>query len=219
MQVKKAVFKNFGIHEYLEVNFVQGLNGVFGANGCGKSTVTDGLYAAITNDWNRFDGIKNDNIRDTADEKTESSVYIEAESGGVNWSLLRGLRPNKSELRIEGRPEGIHKTAEIQHALEEDLGLNMKMLAQYAFVAQGDMFSFLSETAGERAWRLGEIVPAFFAVLRRRSDSLLTLGTQPLERRAAILAELCVRRTLMLADRAFHGFPLLGAVGTACPET
>jgi exonuclease SbcC len=151
MWIKRAVFKNFGRHEFLEVDFVQGLNGIFGVNGGGKSTVTDGIFAAISNEWGRFHGVKTDNIRDLAHEKAESSIYIEAESLGVGWTLHRGLRPNKSELLIEGRTKGIHKANEIQHALEEDLGVNMKLLEKYVFVPQWSMFSFLSETAGDRA--------------------------------------------------------------------
>jgi len=151
MWIKKAVFKNFGRHAVLELDFTQGLIGIFGPNGSGKSTITDGIYAALTNDWSRFAGVKTDNIRDTADEKDESSVYIEAEHDGVGFSLLRSLRPNKSELRIEGREKGIHKATDIQHELEHNLGVDTKLIGIYSFVRQWDMFAFLSQTPGDRA--------------------------------------------------------------------
>ena len=49
MFIKFARFKNFVKHALLEVNFERGLVAIVGANGNGKSTITDGLYAALTN--------------------------------------------------------------------------------------------------------------------------------------------------------------------------
>jgi DNA repair exonuclease SbcCD ATPase subunit len=150
MWVKKATFKNFGRHELLEIELECGLVGLFGPNGCGKSTVTDGIFACLTNDFSRFDGVKADNICDTAEDDEESYISIVAEHDSVEFELYRGLRPNSQWLRIGGGQK-IRKASDIQTALEEQLGVPFKLLERFCFVPQWAMFAFLSATPGERA--------------------------------------------------------------------
>ena len=150
MFIKFARFKNFVKHALLEVNFEKGLVAIIGANGNGKSTITDGLYAALTNDFGRFGVNKADCIHDQATDKQESSIYIEAEHNGVEFKLLRGVRPNRSELSINGGPS-IRKTEDIRDALENHLGINRKVMSEYVFIPQWGMASFLSATSSERS--------------------------------------------------------------------
>lgn len=150
MYIKRVIFTNFGRHRKLDLSFQRGLVGLIGPNGSGKSTITDGLYAALTNDFRRFAGVKNDNICLDADEKESSSIHLFIEHQGVNFELFRGLRsPAKSWLKIDGQI--IENATRIELELREKLGLNLKLLDTYVFVPQWEMFSFLSQTAGERA--------------------------------------------------------------------
>ncbi|MEX2431422.1 MAG: AAA family ATPase, partial [Dehalococcoidia bacterium] len=151
MHIKRAIFINFGPHRHLELDFEQGLVGVFGRNGSGKSHVTDGMYACLTGDFSRFDGVKTDCICDLAGDKEESSITLVAEHEGTGFELTRMLRPNKQILRIQGEAVSITKANEIQEALEERLGVDRRLIDRYVFVGQWQMFSFLADTPGERA--------------------------------------------------------------------
>jgi DNA repair exonuclease SbcCD ATPase subunit len=150
MHLISAVFKNFGRHEHLSVDFSKGLVGIVGPNGSGKSTITDGIYSTLTGDFSRFDGVKTDNINDMAPENAPSYIELIGEHDGVQFTLRRSLRPNHSRLTIGGEEE-LTKAGEIQTALEDSLGINNKLIDAYVFVSQWRMFEFLSQTSSKRA--------------------------------------------------------------------
>lgn len=185
MWIKQAEFKNFGPHQHLIIDFQCGLVGIFGANGRGKSHVTDGIYAALTNDFSRFPGPKADCIRDTAGEKDESSIAITAVHNDIEFVLYRGLRPNKNKLTFADDSENeFTKATEIQQILEERLGVDNRLINQYGFVGQWEMFGFLSQTPGERAktyqhlcrtTQAQEIVDAVDAMLKQDEGLLETV--------------------------------------------
>lgn len=150
MWIQRAVFKNFGPHAHLDLKLGHGLIGIIGRNGCGKSTITDGLYAALTNDFGRFDGVKTDCIRSMSGEKDESSIYLEIEHEGSIFKLLRGIRPSRNELVIDNE-KPVTKANDIQALLHRRLGIDPRLMDKYVFVKQWDMFSFLSDTPGDRA--------------------------------------------------------------------
>ncbi len=154
MWIKRALFTNFGPHRKLDLTFQQGLVGIFGFNGAGKSTVTDGIYAALTNDFSRFPGIKDDCINLLSEPDEESSIYLEGEHNGSRFELFRGLRVPKgtprNSLIVDGG-EAITNANNIESELEEKLGVNGRLIGTYVFVAQWTMFDFLDKTGGERA--------------------------------------------------------------------
>lgn len=151
MYIKSIHFKNFGRHEELKVDLQCGLIGIVGPNGCGKSTITDGVYAALTNDFGRFDGKKEENITDTSDPQENSFIELVVVHNNQELKILRSLRPNKSRLWISGRDEPFTKSGDIQREIEERLGITNKLLDKFCFVGQWGMFSFLSDTPGDRA--------------------------------------------------------------------
>ncbi len=56
MHIKFVTFHNFGPHAHFETAFKRGSIGIFGSNGKGKTHLVNGVYAALTNDFSRFDG-------------------------------------------------------------------------------------------------------------------------------------------------------------------
>lgn len=149
MNLRYVRLENVGRHELFEQRFTKGLIGVFGPNGTGKSTLLNSVYAALTNDFGRFAGVKEDMIRDTAPKGAKSSIEVEIEHGGVVFSLTRQFRPNRSRLKV-GDVE-FTKANEIDVELRKLLGVPLDLLNTYVFVDQWKMFAFLSQTPAQRA--------------------------------------------------------------------
>ncbi len=150
MRIEYVTLKNFGPFALFEQEMDNGLIGIVGRNGAGKSTFVNAVYAVLTNDFSRFDGTKAECIYDQADPKEPSYAEIEAEHEGTRFTLRRSLRPNKSVLTIAGG-EAYIKANEIEAKLRDDLGVNMKLVDTYVFVAQWMMFQFLDHTPSQRA--------------------------------------------------------------------
>jgi DNA repair exonuclease SbcCD ATPase subunit len=148
--IKNVELENVGKHRHLVLDLPKGLIGVFGPNGCGKSTVTDSIYAALTNDWSRFDGVKVENICDMAEEHDRSMIHVTVEHQDTEFTIVRSLRPNRSELHLPDQ-DVITKTPEIQEELEKRLGISSALMDSHVFVGQWHMFAFLSQQKGERA--------------------------------------------------------------------
>jgi DNA repair exonuclease SbcCD ATPase subunit len=150
MRINTVRLKNFGPYEDATFNLNHGLIGVVGPNGCGKSTLVNGIYACLTNDFSRFHGVKADIIRDTAPADAASFVEVNGEHQSVEFILRRNLRPNSAKLIIAGERE-YKKAADIEERLVKDIGLHKRLIDTYVFVNQWSMFEFLSQTDSKRA--------------------------------------------------------------------
>ena len=150
MRINTVRLKNFGPYEDKTFNLSHGLIGVLGPNGCGKSTLVNGIYACLTNDFSRFSGVKADIIRDTAPEGAKSFIEVTGEHQSVEFTLERHLRPSKAKLVIAGERE-YKKAADIEERLVKDIGLHRRLIDAYVFVDQWSMFDFLSQTDSKRA--------------------------------------------------------------------
>jgi len=150
MRINTVRLKNFGPYEDETFNLNHGLIGVVGPNGCGKSTLVNGIYACLTNDFSRFHGVKSDIIRDTAPADAASFVEVNGEHQSVEFVLRRNLRPNSAKLIIAGERE-YKKAVDIEERLVKDIGLHKRLIDTYVFVNQWSMFEFLSQTDSKRA--------------------------------------------------------------------
>ncbi len=154
MYAKRLILTNFGPHRKLDLTFTRGLVGIFGPNGAGKSHVVEAIPAAITNDFGRFPGVKLDNINTLAGPKDESSLYVEAEHNGHEFTLYRALRAPRgtpANSLVIGNDKPITNANEIAYALETTLGLNIDVMMRYVFIPQWAMFAFLTDRSGKRA--------------------------------------------------------------------
>lgn len=152
MRIRRIRLTNICRHERTDWQLEPGVIGILGPNGSGKSTAFNAAYAALTNDYGRFEGGKQSLIRQQAPEKAETSIQVEVEHEGHVYSVTRSIRPDKHEFRLMGsKGDPLTKAGEIAVAIEENLGITRALLDNYVFVAQWDMFAFLSLTEAERA--------------------------------------------------------------------
>jgi DNA repair exonuclease SbcCD ATPase subunit len=151
MYIKKLTVLNVGPHKKLEIDFKCGLVGIVGRNGCGKSTVVNLLYAVLTNDWSRFEGVKADCINNQAKPTDKAFAEIEVEHNNVHFKLCRSLRPNKSVFTYADTP-GIEITnsEKIAEELKNILGVEFGVLDRFVFKQQHLIYDFLAATDGDR---------------------------------------------------------------------
>ena len=150
MWFKRFIIKNVGPHKTLDLTLKRGLIGVFGRNGTGKSTLLDLMYAALTNDFSRFDGLKTDCINNTSGEKEESFLYAEVEHNGRLLKITRRLKGKPlNELQIDDG-ELITNSEKIDEKLTETLGVDRKLLDLFCFKRQDRIYDFMVATDAER---------------------------------------------------------------------
>lgn len=152
MRLTRLELRNICQHEQLKFEFGAGLIGVYGPNGSGKSNAMNvAAYAALTNDYGRHLQGKSGMIRQQAGEEEQSAIQLTFEQDGSTYSILRGLRkPSTHKMFRPGQPT-LSKSREIEEELENVLGIKRRLIDDYIFVAQWQLFQFLSATPAERA--------------------------------------------------------------------
>jgi len=147
MYIEQVELKNIGPHQSLTVKFGRGLVGIVGANGAGKSTLVNAIYAALTNDFTRLGGTKAEII--TNGSSDPSYIRVVGKHQGQSFTLTRWLRPNKNEFKIG--VSVFEKATDVNEAVINYLDISKAVIDKYVFVNQWEMFSFLDQTASERA--------------------------------------------------------------------
>lgn len=147
MYIEQVELRNIGPHQSLNVKFGRGLVGIVGANGAGKSTLVNAIYAALTNDFTRLGGTKAEII--TNGSSDPSYIRVIGKHQGQSFTLTRWLRPNKNEFKIG--VSVFEKATDVNEAVINYLDISKAVIDKYVFVNQWEMFSFLDQTASERA--------------------------------------------------------------------
>lgn len=149
MKLRKIEVENFCGRIKDTVELEDGLIGVFGANGSGKTTMMSvAPFAALSNTY-RTAGVKTDNIRQLSDENSSSHVTLHFEHGGRPAVVRRGLRRISSYFDAgEGRVTGENS---ITSAVETFLGKPVDILGLYVFVPQLGMLDWLRQPPEPRA--------------------------------------------------------------------
>jgi DNA repair exonuclease SbcCD ATPase subunit len=152
---KKLTVRNVGPFEALDLEFTRGSVGIFGKNGCGKSTVLNLLYAVLTNDFGRFDGVKTDMVRlKVQNEKgVESWVRGDIEHNGKQISITRNMKPTKAKPNTSAVIDGeeFNNADKAEAAIYAALGVDRKLLDLYVFKEQHRIYDFLTTEPAERA--------------------------------------------------------------------
>lgn len=159
MWFRKIKVCNVGPFADLTLDLTRGSIGVFGRNGKGKSTILNLLYALATNDFGRFDGVKSEMIRNTADPKAEAYIQGEIAHNGVVLDITRNFKPTKAKpgtvLTVSGGTDAavtqITDANKAQAKIYEVLGVDGKMLDLYVFKTQDKIYDFLTSIPSERA--------------------------------------------------------------------
>jgi DNA repair exonuclease SbcCD ATPase subunit len=153
MLLKRLTLRNIGVHQKLDITFKPGLVGIFGANGAGKSTITNSAYACLTNDFSRFPGTRDQIINDQSQPGDLAEIACDLDIDGVEYSLKRELGRSKCRMEFTrpGQPrQRIDKDGEFQQALFSALGFPRDVLDNFVFIDQWETFAFLKATPAKR---------------------------------------------------------------------
>lgn len=158
MWFRKLQIVNVGPFEDRTFDLTRGSIGIFGRNGQGKSTLVNLMYGALTNDFSRFDGLKEDMIRNTADPKARSYVSAVIQHGDVVLDVTRNFRTTKTNpgtvLTITGgttAPVVITDNNKANAEIYATLGVEKKLIDLYVFKQQHEIYDFLTTIPSERA--------------------------------------------------------------------
>ena len=149
----------------------RGLYLICGDTGAGKTTIFDAIAFALYGEASG-DGRSSDDLRSKyADPATPTYVELEFAYREQRYTIRRSPAYERPKLRGEGTtrsnaeaelhwPDGrppVTKTAEVNRAVTELLGLDRSQFAQIAMIAQGEFRRLLSARTEERSRIFREI--------------------------------------------------------------
>ena len=149
---QKIRWKNFLStgNNWTEVNLTEyATNIIVGTNGAGKSTILDALTFSLFN--KPFRKITKPQLINTTNEK-DGLVEVEFTLKNREYKVVRGLRPNKFEIWVDGRMQDQFASATDQqkHFEQNILKLNYKSFTQIVILGSSTFVPFMQLTASSR---------------------------------------------------------------------
>ena len=137
-------------NQWTEVNLTEhDTNIIVGANGAGKSTILDALTFALFN--KPFRKITKPQLINTTNER-DGIVEVEFTVRNRQYKVLRGLKPNKFEIWVDGKMQDqFSHAADQQKNFEQNiLKLNYKSFTQIVILGSSTFVPFMQLTASNR---------------------------------------------------------------------
>ena len=157
MHLNRLVLRNFKKFRRADLEFSDGLTGIVGSNGAGKSTIVEAIAWALYG--NRASAIKRDFIRNCrARESDPVTVALTISLGKQELVIYRGMkgRANTPEayLELDGQRVALG-SREVDSKLEEILKISYQDFMKTFYARQKDLDSLLKEGAmGKREYLL-----------------------------------------------------------------
>lgn len=157
MHLNKLVMRNFKKYRRAEVDFQDGLTGIVGGNGSGKSTIVEAIAWALYG--NRASAIKRDYIRNArAGDSAQVEVRLSLSMGKQDLTIYRAMKGKslmpEAFLLLEGQRIAAG-SKEVDQRLEEMLKISYQDFMKTFYARQKDLDNLLKEGGtGKREYLL-----------------------------------------------------------------
>ena len=157
MHLNKLVIKNFKKFHHAELEFSDGLTGIVGSNGAGKSTIVEAIAWALYG--NRASSIKRDFIRNArARESDAVEARLTLSLGKQELVIYRAMKGKglmaEAFLELDGRRTATG-SKEVDTRLEEILKISYQDFMKTFYARQKDLDNLLKEGGmGKREYLL-----------------------------------------------------------------
>jgi len=115
-------FLSFG-NKWQELAFIPGMNAIIGANGSGKTSIMEtvpyALFGKTHKDINKEDLVNWKNRKGT-------EVVLSFTKGTNTYEVLRAIKPDNFEVRVDGSTIPRSSIKDLQAELEDIIGLNLQ---------------------------------------------------------------------------------------------
>jgi exonuclease SbcC len=174
MIIDRIILKNFKRFRYQEIRFKDGITGILGNNGTGKSTIVEAIFFALYGV--QATGISSDYIVSSfAGPKDKAEVRLDFRIGGDEYTVHRTFRKGKTiqhdaDFHKEGklRATGV---SQVEAEMRRTLGTGPVDFRNTIYAAQKDLLTLLEHTPGKRKeWFLRALGIDY---LKTESDRLL----------------------------------------------
>jgi exonuclease SbcC len=175
MIIDRIVLKNFKRFRDQEIRFKDGITGILGNNGTGKSSIVEGIFFALYGV--QATGISSDYIVSSfASPKEKCEVRLDFRVGGDEYTVLRTFRKTKSATQHDAtfhaggklRATGV---SQVETEVRRVLGMGPVDFRNTVYAAQKDLLTLLENTPGKRKeWFLRALGIDY---LKTESDKLL----------------------------------------------
>ena len=156
MILKSVALSNFVSHEESNIDFATGVNMIVGQNGAGKSSIVDAIKFALFNE--RRSGSVQDMIKVG---KTEASVTLNFNMGGVNYELFRSIAIKRGAKEAWLKADGsmMAETSDgVSSQVSRILGMPKEVFLNSVFVKQGEIDSLISDEPRKRKDFLAKVI-------------------------------------------------------------
>ena len=174
MIIDRLILKNFKRFRDQEIRFKDGITGIVGNNGTGKSSIVEAILFALYGV--QATGISGDYIVSSfASQKENCEVRLEFRIGGDNYTVIRSFKKGKTvqhDSRIyRGTSLRATGVSQVETEVRRVLGMGPVDFRNTIYAAQKDLLTLLENTPGKRKeWFLKALGIDF---LKTASEKLL----------------------------------------------
>ena len=153
MILDRLVLHNFKRFRNAEIHFKDGITGILGNNGTGKSSLVQAVFFALYGVQNT--GIAADYIVSSfASPKEKCEVRLDFRIGGETYSVVRTFRKGRTVTH----EASFHKdgklmatgVSQVEEAVKRTLGMGPVDFRNTIYAAQKDLLTLLENTPGKR---------------------------------------------------------------------
>jgi exonuclease SbcC len=175
MIIDRLVLKNFKRFRNEEIRFRDGITGILGNNGTGKSSIVEAIFFALYG-VEKTGSLKSDYILSSfASPKDPCEVRLDFRIGGTNYSVIRTFKngktvPNKTTFH---REEKLFATGvrEVETEVKRTIGMGRVDFMNTIYAAQKDLLTLLeSDPSKRKEWFLRALGIDY---LNRESQNIL----------------------------------------------